>query len=159
MAKRIRRTQILDAVSGEILQESRETVYTSEAYLEGRGYRLYARKHIRLGKDWDHAIKLHEWGWIVKICLSMDDQNTVADVLTLSKQFGVTRRRVYQILSDLKELGAVGKLDGLYVVNPAIAFSGTYLSPRLYRLFATDLEKVVPHWAQARYKEESNDQT
>lgn len=155
MAKRIRRTQILDAASGEILQESRETVYTSEAYIPGRGYRLYTRKHVRLGKDWDRTLKLHEWGWIVKIVHTMDENNTVADTMTLAAHLGVTRRRVYQILSVLKEHGAIAKLNGAYVVNPVIAFAGTYLSPDLYRLFQADLDRAVPGWAKQRYDKEN----
>lgn len=154
MAKRIRRTQLVDAVSGEILQDRRETVYTSEAYLPGRGYRLFARKHIRLGKEWNRTLRIHEWGWIVQIIQTMDENNTVGDVQALAEQLGVNRRRVYQILSELKKHGALGKLNGEYVMNPAIAFAGSYLSPELYDLFRADLEKDVPGWAKLLYEQE-----
>lgn len=154
MAKRIKRTQIVDAVSGEVLREDRETVYTSEAYKPGIGYRLYSRKHIRLGKDWNRPMKMHEWGWLVKVILSMDENNVTANVEALSQQFGVKPRRMYQILSDLRQHGAIAKVYGGYVVNPVVAFSGTYLSPKLYNTFEPDLKRVIPGWARVLYEKE-----
>lgn len=154
VAKRIKRTQIVDAVSGEILREERETVYTSEAYKPGVGYRLYSRKHIRLGKKWDKTMTLHEWGLLVKLLLIMDENNELADIGTISAHFGLSRRRVYQVLSGLRQHGAIAKVSGGYVVNPVLAFAGTYLSPQLYRLFEPDLAKVVPGWAKLLYQKE-----
>lgn len=154
MAKRIRKTQIVDAVSGEVLQENRETVYTSEAYIPGQGYRLYSRKHIRLGKEWKRPLSMQEWGWLVQVIHAMDEHN-VADFQRLVTQLQVTPRRIYQQLSRLRQSGAIKKVAGGYAVNPVIAFSGTYLSPQLYRLFKPDLEPVVPSWAKALYEKEN----
>lgn len=154
MAKRIKRTQIVDAASGEVLQENRETVYTSEAYMPGQGYRLYSRKHVRLGKYWNRPMKMNEWAWLMKVILHMDENNVTTDIDAIAKQFEVNRRRAYQIFAELKAHGAIAKVDGGYAVNPAIAFAGTYLSPQLYRLFKTDLDKNIPPWAKQRYEQE-----
>lgn len=156
MAKRIKRTQIVDAVSGEVLQENRETVYTSEAYIPGRGYRLYSRKHVRLGKDWNRVMRMQEWGWLLTIILLMDESNVVSDIRTLTSKLGVQPRQAYRILSILRQHGALAKVPGGYAVNPVVAFAGAYLSPELYRLFHTDLENVVPRWARLLYDKEEH---
>jgi hypothetical protein len=156
MAKRIKRTQIVDAVSGEVLQENRETVYTSEAYIPGRGYRLYSRKHIRLGKEWKRTMSLRDWGWLVKVILAMDESNVATpDIRQLAKENGVSSQYVYRMLATLRRHGAITKVSGGYAVNPAVAFAGTYLSPQLYRMFERDLEAAVPSWAKALYQREA----
>lgn len=152
MAKRIKRTQIVDAISGEVLQEHLETLFSSEAFIPERGYRLYSRNHVRLGK-WDKRINIRLWGVVYDVTLTMDETNKV-NVDALVDRIGVTKRRVYQLLSKLVEHGAVAKAKGGYYLNPAIAFAGTYLAPWLYHLFKDDLKKAVPLWAQARYEQE-----
>lgn len=154
MAKRIKRTQIVDAVSGEILREDRETIYTSEAYKPGQGYRLYSRRHTRLGKNWNHRLDLYTEGALSLLVRAMDESNMVPDMGKLAEMLGVSPRRVYQLLLKLREHGAIAKVPGGYVVNPAVAFGGAYLSPQLYRLFRPDLVGVVPPWAKALYDKE-----
>lgn len=154
MAKRIRRTQIVDAVSGEILHEDRQTVYTSELYKPGEGYRIYSRKHTRVGKGWEvpsPAASQLLW-YMVQ---GMDEQNFISPLSELMEAMGLGRRRLYELVSELIACGAVKRLGRRQlVVSPAIAFAGTYLPPFLYRLFQPELVTAVPNWAKLRYEQE-----
>lgn len=153
MAKRIRRTQIVDAVSGEVLQENRETVYTSEAYVPGRGYRLYGRKHTRMGHDWGIPSDAHASHLLMYMVKGMDEQNFIPPFTDLLEETGLSRARLYKLVALLIKCGAVKRLGRRQlVVNPAIGFAGTYLSPHLYRLFKPQLSKAVPNWAKQRYE-------
>lgn len=157
MAKRIRRTQIVDAVSGEVLQENRETVYTSEAYVPGQGYRIFSRKHTRIGKDWEipSPSAAHLLWYMVT---GMDEQNFIPPLSDLMSTLGVSRRRLYEMIAELVACGAVKRIGRRQiVVNPAVAFSGAYLSPPLYQLFKPYLQKVVPNWAKQRYELEETE--
>lgn len=158
MAKRIRRTQIVDAVSGEVLQENREMVYTSEAYIPGQGYRLFSRKHTRIGKDWMVPSDPYAALLLLHMIREMDEQNFIPPLSDLMTILGVSRRRLYEMIAELRECGAVKRIGRRQiVVNPAIAFSGAYLSPSLYRLFKPELQKVVPQWAKQRYELEESE--
>lgn len=157
MAKRIKRTQIVDAASGEVLQEHRETLFSSDAYIPGKGYRLYSRKHKRLGK-WDKPLHIHAKGLLYDAICTMDEENVMAPVAEFIGRTGLKRRRVYEVLAELKEAGAIAKVGSAYVVNPAIAFAGTYLPQWLYKLYKVDLQKAVPMWAQALYEQEGTKQ-
>lgn len=155
MAKRIKRTQIVDATSGEVLQETRQTSYSSDSWMDGKGYLIYSRKRARLG-PWDRMLDAHTEGVLSIVVRTMDDNNMVADVDKLAGRFGVTQRRVYQLLANLKDQGAIAKIDGGYVVNPAIAFAGRYLSTTLYKLFEKDLQ-FLPAWVKVKYEKENDE--
>lgn len=154
MAKRIKTTRVIDAATGEVLLENRQTVFTTDSYIPGLGYRLYARKGIRLGKSIP-AMENHARGLLMAAIYAMDELNVIPPVPALVILTGLSKRRIYQLLEQLKELDLVAKDDGNYLLSPAVAFSGIYLSPHLYRLFQKELDRIVPGWAKTEYAKEA----
>lgn len=154
MAKRIKTTRVIDAGTGEVLHENKQTVYTMEAYIPGEGYRLYAKKGIRLGKGIPQ-LENNAKGLLLTMIEAMDEVNVIPDVAALLILSGLSRRRVYQLIEYLRGKGVIAKAGSSYVMSPAVAFTGVYLSPQLYRLFQKQMESIIPAWAKAEYEKEA----
>lgn len=153
MPQRIRITQVMDAKTGEILQETREAFHASDWYVEGRGYKLYGRAKTKLGPwvGWSH-LSLHERGVLITIITMMDRDNRLPSVSdALAPRMGVGVRRAYAGVARLVGVGAVARHGSDFFLNPAIAFAGIYLSPFLYKLFQPDMADIVPKWARKAY--------
>lgn len=154
MAKRIKTTRVINAETGEVLQENRQTVFTTDSYIPGKGYRLYGRKGIRLGKSLPH-LDNNARGLLLAAIYGMNEtDNIIPAVPALVILSGLSKRRVYELLHYLIEQRLIVKDGTAYVLSPAVAFTGVYLSPALYRLFQKEMDKILPAWAKAEYEKE-----
>jgi hypothetical protein len=85
----------------------------------------------------------------------IDKDNRIPHVDRLTTLTGKSKRQVQRLLSRFQVVRAVAKMDGSLYLNPAIAFDGIYLAQSLFRLFHSDMVKIVPQWAQRLYDQEA----
>lgn len=154
MAERIRFTRVTDARTGEVVQEFSEVFHASDWFQERRGYKVYGRGRTKLGK-WDLSVLTDaEAGFLAHLISFLDKDNRIPHADRLLTLTGKSKRQVQRLISRLLAVRAIAKMEGSTYLNPAIAFAGIYLAPNLYRLFHSDMVKIVPQWAQRMYDQE-----
>lgn len=152
--KRIRKTQVVDRATGEVIEERSEVFYQSPRYEEGRGYRVLKSREVVVGSIHKSTLSLFEKGFLIAITAYMDKDNLLDPLSRIAKGEQMSVRRVQQLLKVLADKEAVKKHDGLWYVNPALLFGGVYLSPKLYRLFQTHVKGMIPKWAYDKFESE-----
>lgn len=157
MVKRVRVVRIADAVTGEIVQESRQVVHISDNFNE-RGWRWPKARRVSLGSMDLPGLSWAELGQLAALAGAVDTSNRLPAAVDLAGIWRLQRRRVFQLLAKLLQAGAIVKdRHGLYFLNPSVAFAGVYLSPELWQLFRSDLLGTVPKWARDRLDAASTD--
>lgn len=143
--------RIADAVTGEIVQESRQVVHMSDNFDELRGWRWPKARRVSFGSVILPGLSWAELGQLAALIGAVDTSNRLPASEDLAGLWQLQRRQVFRILSKLVQAGAVGKdRHGVYFLNPSVGFAGVYLSPELWQLFRSDLLPVVPKWARQR---------
>lgn len=160
MPERIRLTKVMDARTGEVIQETSETFHASDWFMPGKGYKLYGRNKTKLGKLGGMAgLTMIERGVLLTLIGAANRDNKLPGLDKMVELTGSKPRQVYRWLNRLQLAGIVAKGDGSWYLNPAIAFAGVYLSPYLYRIFTASLEGIIPKWARSAYDNEGDTQT
>jgi hypothetical protein len=171
MSGRIKKSEVVDAVTGEIYSEKVE-YFTNKLWKDGKGGMLMPRNgHKKIYGIVKLTDVVKDKGDRANILVLLDniykDTNKIcagrkiAGIPDIAGMLNLREDRAKRFLGRMMKIGIIAKMtvevagttSVSWVFNPVFVNSCRYVSPDLYLTFQKYIDEVLPDWMRRKYAE------